>query len=86
MAEIKLTVPDGSITRIINAFAGEFGYQAQVDDGAGNLIPNPQTKAQFTKAKVTEYVKQVTRNYEGNIAAGVARQEKVIEIDGISIT
>lgn len=82
MAEIKLTIPDAALPRIRDAFCAEFNYQSTLDDGT----PNPQTKAAFTKAKVIEYVKQVTRNYEGNISANTARQTVSADIESISIT
>ncbi len=76
MANITITIPDDKVQLILDAFAGEFGWTSE----------SGQTKAQFTKAQVIEYLKQVTRNYEANLTAGQARAQKEQEINGISIT
>jgi hypothetical protein len=62
-------------TRIQEAFAASYGYQATLPDPADptKAITNPETKAQFTKRKIAEYVKEVTRAYEANKAAEEAR-------------
>jgi hypothetical protein len=55
-------------TRIQDAFAASYAYQATI-----NGQPNPESKAQFTKRKIAEYVKDVVRAYEANKAAEDAR-------------
>lgn len=76
MAIVSFDIPTAAVNRVNDAFAAEFGWTAELG----------LTKAQFTKSKVIEYVKQVTRNYEANIAASQARTTVNSEIDGINIT
>lgn len=86
MANITLTIPDDKIQRIITAFTKEFGYQDNITNEDGTTSPNPETKAQFTKRMVIEYIKQTTRNYEANIAAGAARVSTNADVNSINIT
>lgn len=76
MAQITITIPDDKVDRIRDAFAAEFNWSPSLG----------VTKTQFTKDKVIEYTKQVTRNYEAGIAADIATQAKYAEINAISIT
>ncbi len=82
MAQITIDIPNTVIQRVTTAFTKEFGYQSTDQDGQ----PNPQTPAQFTKAQVIEYIKQVTRNYEASLAAQAARAAKESEINSVNIT
>lgn len=80
MARITIDYPDAVGPRITNAFAGQLDYASKVDDGNGNLITNPETKAQFTKRMIQEYIMSVVTAYESNEAAQTARktaQDKV---------
>lgn len=76
MAVLSITVNDNIASRVNDAFAAEFGWSADLG----------MTKGQFTKSKVIEYIKQVTRNYEANIAANTARQTKDTEVNAFDIT
>lgn len=86
MASINLTIPNDKIQRIITAFTSEYGYQATVTDAEGNVTANPETEAAFTKRMVVEHVKQVTKTYEGNLAAGTARKTVETDVATINIT
>lgn len=61
MAQIKLNIPDDRLQGVINAFCEQYRYKNMVPDGGpdGVLIPNPQTKVQFAKAKIAEYIREV---------------------------
>lgn len=76
MAQIIIDIPDAALTRVRDAFAAEFGWNADLG----------VTKAQFAKAQLAEYVKQIVRNYEGNLAAGTARKASDDTINAIAIT
>ena len=84
--QITIDIPDAKVGRVRDAFCSEFSYLDMVDDGEGNQIPNPQTKNQFTKQQIIKYIKQVTANYEANLAAGVARNTATADVGSISIT
>lgn len=76
MAIISIDIPTAAVSRIQDAFVAEFGWTSELG----------VTKTQFTKAQVIEYIKQVTRNYEANLAAGAARATKDTEINALTIT
>lgn len=76
MAQIIIDIPTAAVSRIQDAFATEYGWTSE----------SGLTKTQFAKSQIIEYVKQVTRNYEANIAASTARQSKESEINAINIT
>ena len=63
-----------------------FDYQDEVEDENGDTIPNPQTKQQFVKDKIIEFVKDKISYYKTyNIVADAPSQAKD-EIDLIGIT
>ena len=79
MAELKVNIPPPQLTRVLNGFSYQHGYQDQIDDPAnpGTLIPNPQTKSEFTKDKLKEFVKESVKAYEGSNAGKAARQAAI---------
>ena len=86
IAVITLNIPDAALPRIIDAFCTEYNYIPQMTNAEGEVIPNPQTRAQFTKAKIIEHIKAVVKDQEGRVAAEAARQTKETEVNTISIT
>ena len=67
MMVISMTIQDAFAARVIDAFAASYSYSATITDNTTNppiTIPNPQTKAQFAKAKIGEYIKSVVVAYE----------------------
>lgn len=75
MATITITIPDNITPRVINGFARRYNYSPTLEDGS----PNPETKAQFAKRKVIEFIKQAVREAEvqdaSNTAASAAAQD-----------
>ena len=65
MAVIQLTVPDALLPTVVEALSTAGGYSSTLPDGT----PNPQTAAQFAKAQIIAYVKQVVKNHEAQKAA-----------------
>lgn len=84
MATIKfeITVPDEKKTEILNDFAAYLGYKEILDGGA----PNPQSKADFARAKVAEYVKNCFMAYRVGQATEDAREKKSKEVEAIPIS
>lgn len=70
MAQLVIDFPDSIRNRVLDAFASTYGYQATLQDGT----PNPQTKAQFAKAQVARFVKEVVKGYEATRAGEIARK------------
>lgn len=69
MATINIQIPDAALDRVVNAFAAVHGYQQILNDGTAN----PETKAQFARREMREYIRGVCAEYEGNVAGDAAR-------------
>lgn len=76
MAQLSITIPDAVAARVNNAFADAYGYQATI-----NGQPNPQTKAQFAKARVIDFIRAVVRGQESNVASEAARVTAISDAD-----
>lgn len=81
MATLSVSFDTGSVplSRIQDAFASAYGWTATVSDGNGGTIPNPETKAQFMRRKVKEYVTDVVKGQEREAARRTA-ESAVTEI------
>lgn len=83
-----ITIPDDKVSAVVNAFATQYRYQVNIDDGEGGTIPNPVSKAQFAKNIIRSFVREV---YVGaQIKAIEATRLQIIEdantaTDGISV-
>ena len=85
MATISTTIPDEYLPRVIEALAGNYGYETNIKDAEGNTIPNPETKAQFAKRMMAQWVKQNISAWESNEAAQVARTAAIANVELINI-
>jgi hypothetical protein len=65
---ITIEIPDGQSGRVVNAFATVFGYRDKIQDPNNidviTYIDNPQTKRQFAKQQIIEFVKRTVSSYE----------------------
>lgn len=68
MATLSITIPNEIAVRVNDAIAGMYGYQDTIDGE-----PNPQTKAQFSKQQVINFLKETVKAYEANLASEAAR-------------
>ena len=85
MAQMTLTIPDPVAPRILAGFTGEHKYQETIDDGEGNVIPNPESKFNFTKRKIMEYVLACVASFEKNQAGKAARDAAATDLDSLGI-
>jgi len=67
MPQFTLDIPAGVATEVLDAFAWAYGYDPD----------SCQTKSDFAKDKVRQFVKEVYTAYKANEAAEVARQTAV---------
>jgi hypothetical protein len=81
---LSLTVPNEHAVAILNDFCEYHGYQAQIEVD-GEMVANPQTKPQFAKAKVADFVKESIKAHRANKKAEVARQDEICAADKIVI-
>lgn len=91
MAAITITIPDAILPRVLLGFTSVNGYQVNIPDPADptgqRMIPNPQTRAAFAKAKLIEHIRNDVAAYEAQIAADAARQTALTKADTeVSIT
>ena len=77
MAQITINIPDAIASRVINGFAKRYHYSPTLEDGT----PNPETKAQFAKRKVIEFIKQAVREAEIEAARNVAAETAGASVD-----
>lgn len=77
MATIMINIPDNISNRVINGFCKRFNYSSTLEDGE----PNPETKAQFAKRKLIEFIKQSIREVEIQDASNVAATTAGASVD-----
>jgi hypothetical protein len=88
-ASMTITVPDEVAPQVINAFATLYNYQATIDtDENGDDIPNPESKAAFTRRMIREYVKNVYKAYK--VAELEAQRQQVVsdaenDVSGVDV-
>ena len=71
MANFTISIPDDKVARVVNAFALQFGWNAELG----------VTKAQFAKQKLIEHVRNVVKAAEAPVAGQTAADAKVAEIE-----
>lgn len=76
MAQLTITIPDAQTARVFDAFAAAYGYQATIDGQ-----PNPQTRAQFARQKVIEFIKNTVKAQEAQAAADSARSAAAANVE-----
>lgn len=70
MAAITLTIPDNVVNRVLDAIAANNNYQ----NGG-------ETKTQFAKRKMIDYLKDNVKNYEATTAVNLARKTAVTAVE-----
>lgn len=88
MATISITIADAQLTRVVNSFTDSFGYAPMVPDGLTppGSMPNPETRNQFAKRMVAQWVKQRVSDHESLLAAETARATAATDAQGLTIT
>jgi len=73
--------------RVLNAIASAHGYQENIKDVDGNVIPNPQSKAAFAKRVIVNQLIDIVKSHESNIDVITARDAAEDKVDNeINIT
>jgi uncharacterized protein (DUF1800 family) len=68
MATIVITIPDAVLGRVIDGMAAAHGYQEVLEDDT----PNPETKAQFARRIVRQFIKDSVKSAEVTAASRTA--------------
>lgn len=70
MASIILNISDLTFQRILDGFAGQHNYTETIPDTSpenivfGATVPNPESKEQFLKRKVLDFIAESVKAYE----------------------
>ena len=84
MATLSIEIPNPVAARLMNAIAAQNGYQETVNIGTEEvpeIVPNPQSKAEFAKQWVILQLKHQVRHYESQIAGRDAAQVAADAVD-----
>jgi hypothetical protein len=73
---ITINIPDAVSNRVLNGFASAQGYQDTIDGQ-----PNPETKQQFLKRRLIEFIHQAVKFQESEAAGTVAKQAAIQRVD-----
>jgi len=73
---ITIGIPDEISSRVLDGFASHHGYRPTIGNEA-----NPETKEQFLKRKVIEFIEQAVRVQESEAAARAAKQAAIEDVD-----
>jgi hypothetical protein len=75
MASFNFTVPDAAVPRVVEAFCVRFGYQETSVDG----VPNPETRGDFTRRMIREFIKDTVVSHEASLAGRDASASQAAE-------
>jgi hypothetical protein len=59
MTQIKINIPDDKLAGVVAAFVKMYDYQNTVEGPDGGQIPNPESKPNFAKRQVAQFIKDV---------------------------
>lgn len=78
-----ITLEDEVAIRIRNAYCKKYNYQDMIPnpEDPDELIPNPETKVNFTKRHIKRQIKDIVREVESTNAGNAASNEKLNEIE-----
>lgn len=86
---ITITIPDGKANLIYNSFSEVKNRPLKVENEAGEIVPNPETKAEFTERMIVEYISKIhdTSKQRGHVknARVQASEEAVKDTEDITV-
>lgn len=77
MADITFVIPDNVLSRVIDGVAYANGYEDTIDSGnqlQPELVPNPESKVDFARRMIREYIKHCVQTHEVKKAAEEAQE------------
>lgn len=82
MATFTVTIPNGIVEDLVDAMALGTGWTETIINDEGEEIPNPETKAQWAKRILRDWIKRHYRKYKGDEAVDAldpdaARQDAI---------
>lgn len=92
MKTISLSCEDAAFDLAATALCVAYGYQPTVPDPdhPGQTMTNPVTPGEFARARIVDFIKDVTRGYLANLkraeAEAAAKQLAQAQVDAIQVT
>jgi len=62
---------------MLNHYVSHFGYQENIDEGTGELVPNPESKKQFANRMLKEHIKDCVNSVRDRASKEAATYEKL---------
>ena len=81
MAEIKFTLTTENVNKLISALCAHYNYQETITDELGKSLPNPETRAAFSKRMIMSFMKDHVRAYAIEEARAAAEAAANTNID-----
>lgn len=84
MAQLVITIPNSILARVVDGFAGANNYSSTIPNPSGPLgstLPNPESKVDFCKRKLLEFIKESVRSYEIRQASSTASMNASVSVD-----
>lgn len=75
---LSYTFTNADAAEVTDALCQRYGYQATLPDGSGGTIPNPETRGQFAKRMVGEWVKSEVKRYRRWLAEQSASNADIV--------
>lgn len=72
LGPFQWTVPNASLNSIVVDFCAAHGYTTAVIDESGVSSPNPETRPQFMRRMMKEFITQSVRSYRAAQAYAAA--------------
>lgn len=85
MAKIIFTMPDDVAVNVTEAFCNMYGYQPSTTDGNGEVVPNPQTAAEFAQQQVVSFVRKTVIEYLTQQRIEQVKSQTIEEIEAIEV-
>jgi hypothetical protein len=79
--QVCVDAPAAQRARILTGFTNAYAYQPTIEQPDGTTVQNPQTRAQFFKHKLAEFVRETVKSYEAGQAAEAARLAAAQSVD-----
>jgi hypothetical protein len=85
MAQIVITIPDDKVQQVLDILCKIFGYNVEILNDDGDSIPNPQTKSQFVKSIIIDFIKRKIKSYKLNEISLVSDTQANTDTDALGI-
>ena len=82
MARLSFDIPDEHIPVLLDAFAAVYNYQDQIEDpneDVVRLIPNPESKQQFAKRRIINFIKNTYTKHKSDMDIMAAREQSRLD-------